>query len=77
MSHTASGGQASDQANKVRQAGAGNPADKSSGRHAERGQIMVESHRAAGTNPGSTPTRSATATLTDHDFGHDHPPWIR
>jgi len=59
----------------VRQAGAGNPVDRSSGRHAERGQIKVESHRAAGTNPGSTPTRSATATLTDHGCQMEWSSW--
>jgi hypothetical protein len=59
------GGQASDQANTVGQAGVGDPGTGQKKGTRTRGQIRSESPEYAGTNPGGSPPRTTAVTLTD------------
>ena len=65
MTGHAIGGQASDQANLVGQAGAGNHDGQVKPKAHRSGQIFSESRRVADTEPGALPPRSTATTLTD------------
>jgi hypothetical protein len=62
MGHAGDGGQASDQASKVGQAGAGHPNDTSLRRHANGGHMWQESIRITDTEPGSALTHQRQTT---------------
>jgi hypothetical protein len=68
MTGHAIGGQASDQANLVDQAGTGNHSGQVKPKTRHRSQINNGSHRVAGTKPGALPPRSTATTPTNQQI---------